>query len=763
MAASFKTNPVSLDELLKDCESGKIQLPDFQRSWVWDEERIKGLIASISQAFPVGALMTLETGGDVNFAPRLIQGAPKENAATAPVALLLDGQQRMTSLYQTTRRNAVVETTTARNAKVKRWYYINMAAALDPDMPREEAIVGMPEDRILRANFGKDVILDLSNDDAEYEHQMFPVNQVFNWFDWGMAYLARWNGDPEKTSLFNRFRNEVLENFQSYQVPVITLTKDTSREAVCLVFEKVNTGGKALDAFELVTAMYAAERFNLREDWAAREARLKKHRVLENISSTEFMQAISLLHTLAARQAAEAAGKQGRDLPAVSATRQSLLKLPLEAYTAWADKVEKGFERAAKFLRLLKIYRAYDVPYQSQITPLAAILVALDQQWENDPVRERLARWYWNGVFGELYGSATESRLARDMLEVPAWISGGADPSTISQATFDAHRLNTLRTRLSAAYKGVSALLMKAGANDFRSGQDYDQAVFFDESVDIHHIFPKAWCEKAGYKPEDYDSIINKTPLGARTNRILGGVAPSAYLARLEKGADQGPPMPAERLDDHLQSHLIDPELLRSDDFTGFLKARREALLTLIERATGKTVYRGEGENEAEDYSHEVEPAQDDQPIVEASQDSEIEDGLTGHRAALAEARRPFWDRYVARHPEAAGDHRKGGGTALWRLVPRGPLIVSQWIGTQGVGLFVRAQTDEPVDDLIAADTDRLRSVLGAEAGTPGSAFGKRLDIDISDPANWDAAGDWLAAETARYVSALSAISVETA
>ena len=58
--AAFRTNPINLEELLRDCGTGKIQLPDFQRSWVWDEERIKGLVSSISQAFPVGALMTLE-------------------------------------------------------------------------------------------------------------------------------------------------------------------------------------------------------------------------------------------------------------------------------------------------------------------------------------------------------------------------------------------------------------------------------------------------------------------------------------------------------------------------------------------------------------------------------------------------------------------------------------------------------------------------------------------------------------------------------
>ena len=96
--STFQTNPVDLHRLLDECHRGLIQLPDFQRSWVWDEDRIKSLIASISRAFPVGALMSLDTGGPVSFKPRPIEGAPLEAKSTAPRSLLLDGQQRMTSL-----------------------------------------------------------------------------------------------------------------------------------------------------------------------------------------------------------------------------------------------------------------------------------------------------------------------------------------------------------------------------------------------------------------------------------------------------------------------------------------------------------------------------------------------------------------------------------------------------------------------------------------------------------------------------------------
>lgn len=85
-SSTFKTNPYHLHELLKDCDRGHLQLPDFQRSWVWDEDRVKGLIASVSRSFPIGALMALETGGEVDFKPRPVEGVPSTVAQTKPRA-----------------------------------------------------------------------------------------------------------------------------------------------------------------------------------------------------------------------------------------------------------------------------------------------------------------------------------------------------------------------------------------------------------------------------------------------------------------------------------------------------------------------------------------------------------------------------------------------------------------------------------------------------------------------------------------------------
>lgn len=621
--STFQTNPIDLHRLLDECDRGLIQLPDFQRSWVWDEDRIKSLIASISRAFPVGALMSLDTGGPVSFKPRPIEGAPPEAKSTTPRSLLLDGQQRMTSLYQVTLRGKVVETVTPKKKKVRRWFYIDIAKALDEAVNREDAVIGIPEDKVERTDFGREVVRDLSTPEKEYAALMYPVCQVFDWDKWQDGFDQHWAGDQHRIVRddFRTFKKEVLENFKYYRVPVIALDQSTSKEAVCVVFEKVNTGGKPLDAFELVTAMYAASGHELRKDWfgdeagKGRQARLSDTLrfadsdagILASVSNTDFLQAVSLFYTRERRRDAEKAGKQGKELPAITGNRQALLDLPLDAYKRFEKQVEAGFVRAAKFLHRLHIYRIFDLPYQSQIVALAAILADIGDDEEHEGIRAKLIRWYWNGVFGELYGSAIETRIARDFAEVPAWLAGGAEPSTVSETIFRADRLKTMRMRLSAAYKGVNALLMKEDALDFRSGQKFDHTVFFGENVDIHHIFPQDWCKTAGIKPQVYDSIINKTPLSYRTNRIIGGEAPSKYIARLEQGNASTPAIPSERLDIFLRSHLIDPALLRSDRFDAFMESRQKQLLRLIEQAMGKSAYAGPLAEEGDD----VEMAED--------------------------------------------------------------------------------------------------------------------------------------------------------
>ncbi len=581
---TFDSTKESLLDMLRSIADGKTQLPDFQRGWVWDDDHIRSLLASLSLSYPVGTVMMLETGGEeVKFKPRPVEGVEANGAR--PERLILDGQQRLTSLYLATLYGRPVETQDARKKKIKRWYYIDMAKALDPNGDRDDAIVSLPDDRLVRS-FRNDVIADYSTPDREYHHGLFPFEFIFNASDWRLGYEEYWEYEKEKVKLFSRFETTVIKRLEQYQMPLILLRRPTPKDAVCQVFEKVNTGGVSLTVFELMTATFAADDYSLRDDWNVRRAQLHSYKVLKGVQTGELLQTIALLATNERRHARIAEGVQSENAPGVGCKRKDILGLTLPEYQHWKDSATEGFIRAAKLLRSQKLFDARDLPYNTQLAPLAAIMTKLRERCEHDGVRTKLLQWYWCGVFGELYGSAVESRFARDLPEVLAWIDNGPEPTTIRDANFFPARLLTLRTRNSAAYKGVHALLLRDGALDFRSGDPIESQLYFDESVDIHHIFPKDWCVRQGIQPKHYDSIVNKTPLSAKTNRTVGNKAPSAYLNLLQQQAGIG----ETRMDEILESHNIYPLAARLDDFDEFFRLREAELLRRIEEAMGKPV-----------------------------------------------------------------------------------------------------------------------------------------------------------------------------
>lgn len=615
--STFKANAFLLKNLLDDVAEGRIQLPDFQRGWVWDDDRIKDLLVSISRGFPIGAVMTLDAGGDLRFRSRLVEGV-ESNGEHQASDYLLDGQQRLTSLYQALRYEGPVETRyrPGGGSDIKRWYYIDMQKVLNPLVDLDDTIFSVPEDRVIRSNFGRDVALDLSEPEFEYQHHMLPTEKIMNVMDWMLGYLAYWKdrdrhpeGDP--VAFFAQFNADVLGNFTDYQLPVISLGKGTSKEAVCTVFEKVNTGGVTLNVFELVTAAFAADDFSLRDDWAARSRRLhSEFGVLQGVSGDQFLQAVTLLATQERRRRATSNTPSGQ-LPGIGCRRADILNLTFSEYQAWADRVEEGFLEAAKFLRSQFVFTRYNVPYNTQLVPLTALYVELGNELVPANAQEKLSRLFWCGIFSESYGGGVETQFARDLEQVANHIRGGAEPALVVEANFIPERLLSLRTRNSSAYKGLYALQMKSDAADWRNAGTLTFATINDENVDIHHIFPVAWCRQAD--PEVprylYDSVINKTPIDALTNRIIGGKAPSQYLPRLRQDIAE------ERLNDILTSHWIDPSLLERDLFGDCFVERGQAMLDLINRTMGKPTVDGrqvfrdalDSAGLAEDYDEEIE------------------------------------------------------------------------------------------------------------------------------------------------------------
>ncbi|WP_040863303.1 GmrSD restriction endonuclease domain-containing protein [Nocardia niigatensis] len=596
-----------LKDVLVQVGTGAIQLPDFQRDWKWDDQRIRELVATVTLDYPLGVVMTLETGGKSWFRAKPLTGVTSASQ-TEPSLLLLDGQQRLTSLFQALQADNPVLTYDSRGDEFRCWYYIDMEKAVNAPADRDDAIISVPEPKaneikVIRGRFPHRFDIDLSDIEAECRAKHFPLNIVFETqrvHEWQQRFVEL---DRDNWPLWSDFERKVLENIRGFLVPMIKLPAATTRDAVCSVFERVNTGGVALNVFELLTATYAGDRdyerehgtyYHLPAEWR----RIKKdladlYPVFglpdfadDGLTSTDFLQAVTLAYTWER--------KQQRLAASVSCKRPDLLTLPLQDFIRLAPDLQEAFAWVGEFLTRQGIGRARDLPYRTQILPLAAARTILGKKADDPAVIDRITRWYWCGVLGEMYSGSTESRLTRDLEQLVEWAEpGGSQPDTVTEAVFVSERLDSLTTRNSAAYKGIYALLVKQGIIDWYYTQAPLRPDDFDQyAVDIQQIFPKTWCERNRIDKKMASSIVNKTLLSQRASRSVVS-APNSYLPVLASETGTR----AEWFDDIVATHFVDPRFLHSADFHAFYADRSRQLLDLVVSAMGKgTVFRGPAE-----------------------------------------------------------------------------------------------------------------------------------------------------------------------
>ncbi len=586
---------VKLRDVLVEVASGALQLPDFQRDWKWDDDRIRAIIATVTLDYPLGVVMTLQTGGATRFRSRPLTGARPEDDRN-PDLLLLDGQQRLTSLFQALCLDVPVETSDARSKPIQRWYYVDIAKAVGPPSERDEAIVSVPADKVLRTDFNRTVVLDLRTVEGECEAGLFPLHFVFDAQRvnaWKRAYIKA--NEERNWDLWGQFDDLVLQQIRTFQVPMIRLAASTSMDAVCAVFERVNTGGVPLNVFELLTATYAGDQeyvnragdyYQLPEVWREiKQGLAGKYPVfgrlesgIENgLSSSDFLQAIALVRTWERKQAGVGT--------AVSCKRRDLLDLPLSDFVRLAPQLADAFVWVGGFLERQCIVRPNDLPYRTQLVPLAAVRAILREETERLGAEEKIDQWYWCGVLGEMYGGSTETRFTRDVEQLVAWIRReDRVPDTVADAFFFADRLDNLTTRNSAAYKGIYALLIKQGAVDWHfTGAPLSPGRLDEYSVNIRQIFPKGWFRRGNGQGLPENSIVNKTPLSYRAAMDMTG-APASYLPTLIAASDMRP----EWFDDVLATHLIDPDALRTNNYERFYHDRSKQLQDLVHAAMGK-------------------------------------------------------------------------------------------------------------------------------------------------------------------------------
>jgi hypothetical protein len=549
------TTARALKELLSEIHSRTTVLPDFQRDFVWDPGATQELIVSIAYNYPAGSLLRVRDQKRV-FAARQFEGAPPLNGYIHTF-LVLDGQQRLTSLYQ------------AFYGVGEHLYFLDLQKLLD-GFDFDEAIF---HERA-SAKYAKE----LMRFDVQAQKLVLPLSVLKG----GSGGFLQWllqvtNPLPleQRTNMLDKLtaiNENWIKTIDDYQFPVVTLSADTEADALCTIFETLNRTGVKLSVFELLTARFWPLNINLREYW---------NDVLTNrpiigeykLDAYYFLQAISLV---------------SRTTP--SCKRNDVLDLKAADISQWWNKVVEGFATALEILRDdCKVVSAKWLPYQTMIVPMAAVLAKVESSVtpQFGARRQQLKRWFWCAVFVQQYESAANSKSAKDFAEILDWFDGKAEPESISAFKFDPNILRDVTPRQRAIYQGTICLVLgcAGGARDFHTQSVITSTLIEQEGIDDHHIFPAAYLLKTKgiADAKRRDCVLNRTLIDRATNQIISDRAPSDYLAEIQNT----PNFPFNAV---LKSHCLptgSQSPLLNDDFDGFIAWRQEELWQQIRAVTG--------------------------------------------------------------------------------------------------------------------------------------------------------------------------------
>ena len=549
------TNPRALKDLLAEVHNLTTVLPDFQRDFVWDPGATQELIISIANNYPAGSILRVRDTKRV-FAAREFEGAPPLNGAKHTF-LVLDGQQRMTSLYQ------------AFYGVGEHRYFLNLGKLIE-GVDFEDAIFN-ERANTKWAKYHEDFAL-------QAKEMLLPLSVLKNGAGGFLQWILRFTTPmpPEermrKLDLLTKVNDTWIKIIDDYHFPVVTLSDTTEPDALCTIFETLNRTGVKLSVFELLTARFWPHNIRLRAMW---EKALLDYPVIADFGVDPYyvLQAISLV---------------SRSTP--SCKRSDVLNMAAVNITDWWDKVVVGLVMGLEILRDdCNVMLPKWLPYQTILPPIAAILARSGdpRTAEAGAQREMIKRWFWCTVFGQVYESAANSRSARDVTEVLRWFSGGPAPESVATLRFDPRSLREVTPRQRAIYRGVICLILGKGARDFHTQAVITGKLMDQEGIDDHHIFPAAYLEGKGVTlARTRDCVLNRTLIDRTTNQMINARAPSDYLTEIRST----PGFPFEAvLGSHDLPTGVDSPLIH-DNFESFIAWRQERLWQEIQRVTGLTV-----------------------------------------------------------------------------------------------------------------------------------------------------------------------------
>jgi len=561
-----------VQDVVKDIESGKLVLPDFQRDFVWPTKQVGKLMESILNGYYINTLLTLPVsngGENVPFPPRSVSGISNLDTANN-MEMVLDGQQRITSIY-----------------------YALTAPELSLDNTKYPQLFCLKFSKVVKGELGEDAITWRRRDwdssqrliDNDYDVQMekdlipftvFQNSDAFNEWRWGLEDYAEEHENVTRDEVRKFDRNTGV--FRGYDIPIIEMNADTPDSTVVQTFERINTQGLDLGVFDILTARLYPHEINLRGLW---EDTVDRYSRIETYANSEGTKRVRerVLKTLALNRGEECKDASLRELDPDNFESD---------WKAAASIMDRVLEKAKSTeIGGLGVTEKYGFPYGSILAPLANLIYLAEEEgsYPNQEGLEKIRRWYWASVFSRRYSGSSDTTSYQDYNEIKEWVSGNRQeaPEAISEGqNLIPIELDLETTTRGGPYDGVMSLLVLNGAKDFGTFESINV-----HQVDDHHIFPNAQL-KSGLNNNDYgqtdrNKILNRTIIQYRNNRFkYGDDLPGTYIPEMIEEHPQG----REGVQNLLEDHFVNEdgfEALLNNDYESFCEARKEAIRNAIE------------------------------------------------------------------------------------------------------------------------------------------------------------------------------------
>jgi len=597
-------------DILKQAQEGKLVLPQFQRDFVWSRQDIADLLVSLLNGYFVGTFLFLRTDPTKPpFTWRPIQGVnlPTDGNGgyiVEPEAMILDGQQRITSLhyvFYAPPRDVVTPKYTSR-----RYLFFLKLEELEKDNV-EEAVFSVNEDDARK----------YLDKEYQFEHKIVPFTELsskLKWKNW-VDQFKKYHRDKEKRTIrqrtsdvdtilqeLDRIEHEIEEkvkkwekyinNLLEFKVPVLYLPKIEPNDKqklseVCTIFEKMNSTGVKLSVFDLLTARLYKDNIDLHKIWRDTVESFDGIRKLSEDNPDLFK--VLMLRALGLMRVFRDKDKDKGEKEISDVKNRSLINLsPVNFEEDWwtvAEYFDKAIGRVMStnqdgFGAFLPKW----VPYKPILPVLTALLYYVEGTRElSSPEKGRaytlIKQWYWSSVFTERYSSAVESKSLSDTMElIRAFHDSEYVPSMINEARARISSLNlhTISRRGSAVYRGIMNLIALNHARDFLQVD----AIEF-HNLEDHHIFPKNFLEKRMRIKDSSktNTILNRTLISDETNRKISATSPKEYIEWI--------PGDPEKV---LKPHFIDSECIsamRENNYDKFLERRKILILNKVKELIG--------------------------------------------------------------------------------------------------------------------------------------------------------------------------------